>query len=141
MYDRILLPTDGSEAGNKAVSEAIELATAHGATIHALFVVNESPYAPELIDADVGSRLRTVGEEVLGEIRDRAAEAEIEIETEIREGTPAREIIDCAEDIGADVIVMGTHGRSGLDRYILGSVTERVVRGSSVPVLTVRKDA
>lgn len=139
MYDRILLPTDGSEASSRAVTQAIELATETGAELHVLFVVEDLPYAPELMDDDAERQLRQVGEDALEEIRERTENAEIDVVTTVRQGVPHNSILEYADDNGTDVIVMGTHGRSGLDRYLLGSVAERVVRTATVPVLTVRK--
>ena len=141
MYDRILLPTDGSDASDRAVEQAIGLARETGATLHVLFVVEDIPYAPELMDDEVEGRLREMGEEALEQIRARADEAGVEIETALREGAPHTAILEYADEAAVDLVVMGTHGRSGLDRYLLGSVTERVVRTADVPVLTVRMEA
>lgn len=140
MYDRILLPTDGSEASSRAIEQAIGLASETGAELHALFVVEDIPYAPEMMDDEVEDQLRAVGEEALESIREQAAEASVEIVAAVEEGAPHDVILDYAEAAAVDLIVMGTHGRSGLDRYLLGSVTERVVRTADVPVLTVRMD-
>lgn len=138
MYDRILLPTDGSRGNSRAVEQAIGLASETGAELHVLFVVEDIPYAPEMMDGEVEARLRQIGEDAIEDIRTRADDAGVEIETAIEDGKPHRAILEYAENGGADLIVMGTHGRSGLDRYLLGSVTERVVRGAEIPVLTVR---
>ncbi|TKX83377.1 universal stress protein, partial [Halorubrum sp. SS5] len=70
--------------------------------------------------------------------RELAADRDVDVETAVVEGSPSREIITHAEEAGCDLVVMGTHGRGGIDRLLLGSVAEKVVRGSSVPVLTVR---
>lgn len=141
MYERILLPTDGSEAGNPAVDEAIELAKDTGSELHVLFVVETQSYAPELMDETVEASLQTMGEEAINTIESRAADEDVDVDvvTEIRHGIPHETIIDYADETDCDVIVMGTHGRTGLDRYLLGSVTERVVRASETPVLTVRR--
>ena len=140
MYDRILLPTDGSDAGNRAVDQALGLARETGATLHVLFVVEDIPYAPEMMDDKVEAQLRTIGEEALEGIRKRADEAGVEVVAALREGVPHTSVLNYIEDEECDLVVMGTHGRSGLDRYLLGSVTERVVRTAPVPVLTVRRD-
>lgn len=139
MYERILLPTDGSEASNPAVDEAIGLAKDTGADLHILFVVENLSYAPEMMDETVEAQLQTMGEEALGNIEERAENENVEVVTQIRHGIPHEVIIDYADETDCDVIVMGTHGRTGLDRYLLGSVTERVVRSSDTPVLTVRR--
>jgi len=138
MYDRILLPTDGSDAGNRAVEQAVGLARETGAELHVLFVVEDIPYAPEMMDDTVEEQLREIGEEALEAIRGQADEAGVEVVEAIEEGAPHTAILDYADREDVDVVVMGTHGRSGLDRYLLGSVTERVVRTAEIPVLTVR---
>ncbi|MEF8777302.1 MAG: universal stress protein [Natronomonas sp.] len=138
MYDRILLPTDGSEGTNRAVRQAIDLAAETGAELHVLFVVEDMPYAPEMMDDQVEMRLREIGHEAVEDIRERADEAGVDVESVVEDGTPHQTILNYADSEDIDLIVMGTHGRSGLDRYLLGSVTERIVRSSDVPVLTVR---
>lgn len=138
MYDRILLPTDGSRNNNPAVEQAIGLAAETGAELHVLFVVEELPHAPELMDGEFEERLRAIGRDTVSEIRGRADAAGIATETALRDGTPDRAIVEYADEEGIDLIVMGTHGRSGLERYLLGSVTERVVRRARTPVLTAR---
>jgi nucleotide-binding universal stress UspA family protein len=82
--------------------------------------------------------LREDGEEALERVRSIVEGHGIPIETHLIEGSPSREIVDFAVEQNCDLIVMGTHGRGGIDRLLLGSVAERVVRGSPVPVLTVR---
>lgn len=138
MYDRILLPTDGSRGSSRAIDQAIDLAAETGAELHVLFVVEDITYGPEMMEAQVETQLRQIGEEAIEEIRDRGEEAGIPLETDIDDGVPHKTILEYAEDEDMDLIVMGTHGRSGLDRYLLGSVTERVVRSAETPVLTVR---
>ena len=147
MYSRILIPTDGSAEVERAVDHALDLAEAHGATVHALYVVNTASYAGlpmETAWEGVDELLRSDAEEAVETVRKRAQERSIPIETSIVEGTPSRCIVREAENTGCDLIVMGTHGRGGIDRLLLGSVAEKVVRASSLPVLTVsvapRKD-
>ena len=138
MYDRILLPTDGSDASDRAVEQAVGLARETSAELHVLFVVEDIPYAPEMMDDTVGEELQGIGEEAIAAIEARADEAGVDVVSAIRKGAPHSAILEYADGEGVDAIVMGTHGRSGLDRYLLGSVTERVVRTADVPVLTVR---
>lgn len=138
MYERILLPTDGSRGNSRAVDQAIALAEATGADLHVLFVAEDIAYAPEMMDDQVQAKLRQIGEDAIEEIRARADDSGVRLETAIENGIPHKEILEYADDEGVDLIVMGTHGRSGLDRYLLGSVTERVVRTAEIPVLTVR---
>lgn len=141
VYDDILVPTDGSNATTRAVEHAVELAGFHDATLHALYVVNTATFASLPMESSfegVASMLDREGEAALDAIADVAAEAEVAIERNLVDGSPAREIVRYAEDEGCDLVVMGTHGRGGIDRLLLGSVAERVVRSSNVPVLTIR---
>ncbi|MXR50976.1 universal stress protein [Halovenus sp. WSH3] len=138
MYERILHPTDGSTGTAHVTLQAIDLAKQYDATVYALHVV----------DSDVTSLLTDVG-------RDRAALDErgqkavrsvermcdahgVDAETAVLDGDPAETILEYADEIEADLIVSGTHGRSGVRRQVLGSVAERLVRHATVPVMTVR---
>lgn len=141
MYDRILLPTDGSEGSQVAVETAIEYATAFDATLDVLYVIDERYVAGEydIVVEEAEKR----GETALDEAAALAESAGVTVERHLRRGSPHEEILDAITDYGADVVVMGTHGRTGLDRFVhLGSVTERVVRHARVDVVTVplRKD-
>ena len=143
LYDRILVPTDGSAEGKRAVAHALDLASVHGAAVHALYVVDTASYAGMPMESSwegVGDLLRDDAKEAVAEVESLAAEIELGVETAVAEGSPSKEIIRYAEGNDCDLIVMGTHGRGGIDRLLLGSVAEKVVRGSSVPVLTVRLD-
>jgi nucleotide-binding universal stress UspA family protein len=141
LYDRILVPTDGSEASDAAVSHALDLAAEHGATLLAVYVVDTASIAGMTMETTwegVSDMLYREGEEALDEVTALATERGVPVETSVVEGAPARMILEHAEERNCDVVVMGTHGRGGIDRLLLGSVTEKVVRGSDVPVLTVR---
>lgn len=141
LYDHILVPTDGSAETRRAVEHAIDLADEHEATIHALYVLNTASYASVSVDASwegVSDMLREEGEAAVEAVADLARSADVEVVSVLRSGSPSREIVRYAEEEGCDLVVMGTHGRGGIDRLLLGSVAERVVRSSQVPVLTVR---
>jgi nucleotide-binding universal stress UspA family protein len=142
MYERILVPTDGSECADAAATEAVELAKQFGASLHAVYVVDAAAL-PSTIDAGyVSEALEDAGEEALERIGERANAAGVAaFESDVVYGTPHRAIVQYAEDAGVGLVVMGTHGRSGIERYLLGSVTEKVVRTADVPVLTVRPEA
>jgi len=143
LYDRILVPTDGSAEGRRAVAHALDLASVHGAGVHALYVVDTASYAGMPMESSwegVGDLLRDDASEAVAEVETLAAGTDLAVETAVAEGSPSKEIIRYAEGNGCDLIVMGTHGRGGIDRLLLGSVAEKVVRGSNVPVLTVRLD-
>ena len=141
MYERILVPTDGSAGVERAITQAAELAAVHGAEVHSVYVLNTANYASLPMETSwegVSDMLREDGEDALERVREIVEEYDVPLETHLIEGSPSREIVDFATEEGCDLIVMGTHGRGGIDRLLLGSVAERVVRGSPVPVLTVR---
>ncbi|MFC3477022.1 universal stress protein [Halobacterium litoreum] len=143
-YEHILVPTDGSDATREAVEHAVDLAAEHDATIHALYVVNSASFAGLPMDSSwesVASMLNEEGASALDDVETLADEHGVAVERALVDGNPSREIVRYAEEEGCDLVVMGTHGRGGIDRLLLGSVAEKVVRSSSVPVLTVRVDA
>ncbi|ELZ28157.1 uspA domain protein [Halosimplex carlsbadense 2-9-1] len=133
-FDRILLAVDGSESGRQARSWAFGLARAFDATVSGLYVV-ETRLGSSGVLRDL---LERRGEAVAREIRVQGARTGVEVDTATREGDPAREITAFAADHGVDLVVLGTHGRMGLDRLVMGSVASSVVRGADRPVLTVR---
>lgn len=140
MYSRILVPIDGSETAAAAADHAIQLALAFDAEIHPIYVV-ETNVGPTTGLVDVLEALESAGEETVEAVRERASAAGVtRVDGGVLRGTPHRTILDYADENDVDLIVMGTHGRTGLDRYLLGSITERVVRMADVPVLTVRRD-
>ncbi|MEA5389285.1 universal stress protein [Haloarculaceae archaeon H-GB11] len=149
-YQNILLPTDGSDLALEALRESLTLAELSGATIHVLYVVDDAKIA-ELasgtgiddvsLDGDVDGlfrRFEAIGEHALDDLREAATGRGVALTTAIRKGLPEEEILAYVDEEEIDLLVMGTHGRRGIERYILGSTTERVLRQSPVPVLTVR---
>lgn len=140
MYSQILVPTDGSPASDAALEHAIDLARQYDARLHALYVVDGAAYSTLEAGAEiVVEALESEGKDATTRVAEAAAAADVECTSTVTTGTAYRSIIDYIEDNEIDIVVMGTHGRKGLDRYLLGSVTERVVRTSEVPVLTVRQ--
>ncbi|TKX60997.1 universal stress protein [Halorubrum sp. ASP1] len=140
MYSEILVPTDGSPASDAAIEHAIDLADRYDARLHALYVVDGAAYSSLEAGAEiVVEALESEGEEATTRVAEAAADAGVECVTSVTSGTAYRSIHNYVDDHDIDVVVMGTHGRKGIDRYLLGSVTERVVRTSDVPVLTVRQ--
>jgi nucleotide-binding universal stress UspA family protein len=142
MYDRILVPTDGSECADSAVEHAIDIAGQYGAELHVLSVVDArdvSHSAPAISIEQVEQTLRERAESVVEDVAGRAEEAGVSVVTAVEPGLPDDTVVEYADEHDCDLIVMGTHGRTGLERYLLGSVTERTVRRSTVPVLTVRQ--
>lgn len=137
MYDQILFPTDGGDNTDQSLAHAFELADTYDATLHVLSVVDTDAFAA--LDGIDSSTVRVEREDRIQELTRRAAERGIDAVTELREGKPSDQILAYRDAVDADLIVMGTQGRSGVDRMLVGSVTESVVRRSPVPVVTVRE--
>jgi len=142
MYKRILMPTDGSNCSQQAIREGLEVAKNMGARVTFLYALEnisssfwispESvPYGLELLED-----LKRVGNEALSKASELAQAAGVEAETKLVEARPVEAILDEAKN--HDLVVMGTHGRSGLDRFMLGSMTEAVLHRSERPVLVLR---
>lgn len=144
MYKHIVLPTDGSTSADKAVLAAVDLAKRYGARLSFISVIDPVPfitfpegggealaYYLEAAEASAKQGLELAGQ--------HASEAGVAFETQVlREHGPAPSIIDYANKQGCDLIVMGSHGRRGLDALLLGSVAHKVLTLSKVPVLIVK---
>ncbi|PSQ47882.1 universal stress protein [Halobacteriales archaeon SW_6_65_15] len=142
MFDRILVPTDGTPSSDCAVENSLELAARHDAEIHALYVV-ETDSAMGHYDLAV-EREEEQGEAAVEAVERRATESghDLTVTKAFRYGNPPEEILDYAADHDVDLIMMGTHGRSGFDRLLnAGSVAERVVREADVPVMVAGPEA
>jgi nucleotide-binding universal stress UspA family protein len=143
---RILFSTDFSRCSESAAAYALDLAGRYGASLHVLHVIydieknagwyvshistinTETLYAEMRASAE--EEMRRMGTELFGGLED--------IEYILVRGMPHEEILKCAAERGMDMIVMGSHGRKGLDRVIFGSTAAKVLRGAACPVLTVR---
>ncbi|APW98490.1 universal stress protein [Halobiforma lacisalsi AJ5] len=142
--DDVLVPTDGSEGAMAAVDWGIQTASTFDATVHALYSADTSHVPGNVAPDEILAGLEETGREALDAVRDRAREAGVSVQGTVANGPPARVIRDYADD-EIDLIAIGTHGRSGLERHLLGSITESVVRSVDVPVwcvpLAARDDA
>lgn len=141
MYDEVLVPTDGSEAVDRALDHAIRLATDHDATVHALYVVDQRIAAANSGDLhdEVVADLEAQGEDAVNAVAEAAAEAGLNAVTHVAHGTPDTEIVAYAEENGVDVIVMSPEGKSPRERIrSLGSVSDRVADDASVPVFLIK---
>ncbi len=143
MYGEVLLPTDGSQAASRAMDHAVDLAKRHGARLKVLHVIDISltEQGPRSLWADwdrMAKRLHEEGHGLVGAVVESAKDAGVKAEGVVMAKNNVPEaILGYVEEAGVDVIVMGTHGRSGVGRFLLGSVAERVSRGSKEPVLLV----
>jgi nucleotide-binding universal stress UspA family protein len=146
MYQRILVPVDGSPASNKGLREAIALARLTGGRILLLHVVDDMSLMITGADyvglsAEVFAALREAGEKVLAEAKNDVERAGVPVETRLYENIDLplwQRAVALVGEWHADLVVMGTHGRRGVRRVVLGSDAEQVVRTASVPVLLVR---
>jgi nucleotide-binding universal stress UspA family protein len=142
--ERLLCPTDGSEESFAALPVALDVASRYGAAVEGCYVVDErtkeSYYDVATALEDVVSGLEKTAERATDRIESAAAERGLEVTSTTLEGLPSEAIASHAETSGADLVVMSTHGRTGLEHALLGSVTERVVRNAAPPVLTVPAD-
>ncbi len=142
MFERILVPTDGSPAADAAVDAAIDMALSHSSVIEVLHVIQTERVAGMPLETTwvgITDVVRDEGEATVEAVAERAADAGVDVTTHVVAGTPSREIVRYARESDCDLIVMGTAGRDGLGRLLLGSVTEHVVRRSPIPVLTIRR--
>ncbi len=138
MYEDILLPFDGSDGAAEALHHAAEIAHWADATIHILFVADTTRDSVTVVGTQVVDALVQEGEDVVEEAEKTLGTLGVDYDSDVVQGNPAPTIVEYAERYGHDLIVLPTHGREGVSRYLLGSVTEKVVRLSPVPVLTAR---
>ena len=152
MYSNIIVPLDGSENSERSLPHAAELGKALGSTIHLVQVITqseemqlmsaaESSFAvsaqyQEMADQLIASRIEQA-EAYLAEVRRRLEADGISVASAVMEGASAEKIVDYAASENADVIVMSTRGQGGIQRFLVGSVTDRVLRSVHIPVLAI----
>jgi nucleotide-binding universal stress UspA family protein len=139
-FSKILLATDFSDGSDDALAAAIDVATRVGATLEIVHVVNltyeEFPFGVPMPFSESDAVIASA-ERALGERAAQARRAGLSCETRVLRGSPDVEIIRWAADTGASLIVVGTHGRTGLAHVVVGSIAERIVQHAGRPVLTV----
>ncbi|HII94082.1 MAG TPA: universal stress protein [Methanosarcina sp.] len=137
----IVIATDGSKNSQRAISHGIEIAKLSGAIVHALYVVNTSSTISENWTAGketIYNIMKDDGQKAVSKVKKIGIDSGVEVREVILEGYPSSEIIYFAENNNIDLIVMGTLGATGLERFLMGSVAEKVVRNARVPVLVVK---
>jgi len=139
-YEKIMVATDGSRQVRKAIDAGIELARLTGAKLYAVYVIVTAGYSPRDLGWEDSLRefLEAEAKKAVTFVEDTGKAAGIEVEPVILEGHPADKILEFGEQEGIDLIIMGTLGRTGLERFLLGSVAEKVVRHSKIPVMIVK---
>lgn len=140
LFRKILVATDGSEKNRSAVSEGIRIAQACSSSLDAVYVIDTAAFTSAPGDVPLGDTYRifeSEAEKSFEQIRSLAG-ATIPVKTSLLEGHPAQEIIRYAKENGIDLIVIGTQGKKGLERLLLGSVAEEVIRSAPCKVLVVK---
>ncbi|WP_135823799.1 universal stress protein [Halorussus ruber] len=140
MYEQLLFPTDGSDGASLALDHVLDIATSHDATVHVLNVADTTQDSLTQIQGEIIDVLEQEGEEIVQDAATRVQDRGVDVVTEVLQGEPYRTILNYADSHDIDLVVMPTHGRRGLERFLLGSTTERVVRRAETPVLTIRPD-
>jgi len=131
MFEKIMVPTDGSEYAARAEDIAIELAGRLGAVVVAVHVIDEKLIYPfEVLEEE--------GKEILGAVQRKGREAGVRVDEVLVFGSPAHDMKKIADKTGADLVVIASHGRSGLEKILMGSVAETTLKTVTVPVLLVK---
>lgn len=141
----ILAPVDFGAGSDHSLEVALDLAKLTGASVHILHVYQIPVYGfPDgafLAGPEIATRLSEAAQKGLDNVVQRVAARGVKVEGQLRQGNPPDEIVNAAQELGCDAIVLGTHGRKGIAHALMGSVAERVVRTSPIPVLTIRTPA
>lgn len=140
---KILVPIEFHQGSAASLERAVELASKLGAEITVLHVWQMPVYGFPVVGtsipvAELGKTIETSARQALEELVKEHEGQGVQLRTMLRVGTPWEQILEVAKELDADLIVMATHGRKGVPRALLGSVAEKVIRMSSVPVLTFR---
>jgi len=139
LFKKILIPTDGSEYTKAAIGKGLELARLMGAEVTAFYVVDQTSFINFPMDStivSVYSLLEKEGKDAVDYVKTEGGKIDVNVDAIVEEGSPVRKIVEASR--AHDLIVMGTLGRTGMSKILLGSVAERVVRYAHCPVLIVR---
>jgi nucleotide-binding universal stress UspA family protein len=141
MFRKILVAIDGSEPASHALDAALDEARVRNAEVHVVYVIESGLFSSLPMDNTleiIYSVLQKEGEEILESAKKRAGTKNIPLTTHLLQGHAGSRIASLAEELGVDLIVLGSYGKSGVDRLLLGSVTDYVVQNSPVTTLVVR---
>ncbi|MEN6329824.1 MAG: universal stress protein [Methanobacteriaceae archaeon] len=131
MFEKILVPTDGSEYAERAVDVALSLARELGARVVALHVLDEKLIMPfEVLEEE--------GQNILKGVRKRGEEMNVPVDEIILFGNPRHDMAKIATKSGVDLVIIGTHGRTGVEKLLMGSVAENALKTVEVPVMLVK---
>lgn len=141
-FKKIMIATDGSVCSRMAANNAIELARLSEGTVYAVYVISTDYFSSMAVDLDwerMYEALKKEGNKAVSYIAGAGEMEGVKVETVLLEGHPVDKLIHYAEGEGMDIVVMGSHGKTGLDRLFLGSVAENMVIHSKVPVMVVKE--
>jgi nucleotide-binding universal stress UspA family protein len=131
MFEKILVPTDGSEYANRAVELALDLALELGSRLVALHILDEKLIMPfEVLEEE--------GQNILAEVRKKGEDIKVPVDEIILFGNPRHDMAKITTKSGADLVIIGTHGRTGVEKLFLGSVAENALKTVDVPVMLVK---
>lgn len=139
LFKKILIATDGSKRTQNAVEMGLKIAKEHSSKVYAVYVVDTVTFTSIPMDVtweNMYQLLKDEGEEAVKAVKEGAPD--VDVETHVLEGNPAVELTKFAADNGVELIVMGTLGKSGIDRILLGSTAEKVIRIAHCPVLVIK---
>lgn len=137
MYNEVVIPTDGSDAAERASDHGLAISERYGADVHVLYVVDTTTFGLEDAPRSIVGLLKEGGTTAIDEIAAEGRERNLPVTTSLLRGVPEDEISDYATGVEADLIVMGTRGRTGGPEQLLGSTTARMIRRTDIPILTV----
>lgn len=132
MFNTIMVPTDGSEYSQKAEDTALALAKKLDSTVVAVHIIDEKLIYPYEV-------LEEEGKKILHKVQEKGEEIGVKVDEILIVGSPTNDMAKITEKAGADLVVMSTHGKTGLERLIMGSVAESALKKIPVPVLLVKK--
>ncbi len=141
MFTKILVAIDGSKMSEKAVQTSVEEARVWNAKVHLLYVIETGLFSSLPMDNTwevMYSMLEKEGNDALDRMKQIASDRGVEAETHLKQGHAGTEILRTAEELGVDLVVVGSHGKTNIDRLLLGSVSSFVVTNSKVSVTVVR---
>lgn len=139
MFDKILVPTDGSEFTKEAIKKAMELAKCTGGKVTALYVIDQTLFMNVPVDSAIASVyavLKKEGQEAVDFVHKMGEDIGVPVDVKVIDGAPVKTILEISKDY--DLVVLGTLGRTGVSKLLMGSVAEKVVRHSTSPVMVVR---
>jgi nucleotide-binding universal stress UspA family protein len=141
MFEKILVAIDGSKTSEKARDLVLEMAKSWGAEVHAIYVIETGLFSSIPMDNTwevIYGMLKAEGEKALEEVKKKGSEMDVIAQTYLREGHAGNEILKVAQESGADLVVVGSHGKTQIDRLLLGSVSSYVVKYSTITTMVVR---